>query len=83
MNKFKIVLSLSNQGQETVHMLSDAEDNTQFNGMIVNQFMQCKHTNQPISLDDVETGEKLTLFANDIVSYRVKLVAKAEMKDVE
>ncbi|ARW58263.1 hypothetical protein CON15_04995 [Bacillus cereus] len=83
MNKFKILLSLSNQMQEPVYMLSDAEDNAQFNSMIVNQFMSAKHTNQPITLDDVETNERLTLFADDIVSYRVKLVAKAEMKDVE
>ncbi len=83
MNKFKLLLSLSNQMQEPVYMLSDAEDNAQFNSMIVNQFMNAKHTNQPITLDDVETNERLTLFANDIVSYRVKLVAKAEMKDVE
>lgn len=83
MNKFKLVLSLSNQMQEPVYMLSDAEDNAQFCSMIVSQFMNAKHTNQPISLDDVETGERLTLFANEIVSYRAKLVAKAEMKDVE
>jgi len=83
MNKFKLVVSLSNQMQETVHMLSDAEDNAQFCSMIVGQFLNAKHSNQPISLDDVETNERLTLFANEIVSYRAKLVAKAEMKEVE